>query len=188
MMILILLAFMGAVGAMLWFQGLWSNAVAFVNIWIAALLSFSLMEPITNKLQESMSGFGYLIDFIIVWILFAVIYGVLRIVTDKISPTRLRFPEMFELVGRSVMAVINAYVLTMFMTATLHAAPLERDAFGGAWPPSLLGLRPDQQFLDLTASLSNGSMGGNSFNGPSYARQMEMRRADFEALEGFLDN
>jgi len=187
MMILILLAFMAAVGALCWFQGLWSNCVTFVNILIAALLAWSLFEPITNKLQESMSNFGYLLDIIVVWLLFMLIYGFLRIITDRISKTRLRFPPMFELIGRSVMAVANAYLLTMFMAATLHAAPLEQEPFQGAWPPSLAGLQPDTQFFGLVGNLSRGSMSsGNEFDGDSYMSSMRSRRRDLEGLDGFL--
>ncbi|MCA9175413.1 MAG: hypothetical protein KDB14_13105 [Planctomycetales bacterium] len=187
MMLLFIFVVLAGVGALLWFQGLWSNVVTFVNLWLAALLAFSLTEPITNALDDQARNYGYLTDIIIVWVLFALIFGILRAFTDQISRTRLQFQPMVELVGRSVMSVVNAYVFTMFVCATLHAAPLEASPFKGAWPPNFIGLKPDVQFFQITELISRGSLEGtNQFSGPSHVGSMARRRGDLERLEGFL--
>ena len=186
MMLLFIFALLAGVGAGLWFHGLWSNVVTFVNLWLAALLAFSLTEPITAMIDKSARSMGYVSDIVIMWVLFAVIFMVLRTFTDTISRKRLRFQPMVELVGRSVMSVINAYVFVMFACASLHSAPLEASPFKGSWPPSFLGLRPDIQFFELTSNISDGSLSGNSFRGPSHVDSMSQRRRNLESAEGFL--
>ena len=52
-------------------------------------------------------------------VLFAVIFGVLRLISHMCSSTRLGFPPLFETIGRSVMSVVNAYVFVMFVIDNL---------------------------------------------------------------------
>lgn len=186
MMMLFIFLVLALVGTLLWFQGLWSNVVTFVNLWIAALLAFSLTEPITKALDDAAESMGYVSDIVVMWVLFAVIFGVLRMIAQMCSRTRLRFPPLFETIGRSVMSVVNAYVFVMFACASLHAAPLQASPFGGSWPPNFVGLAPDDHFFAVVSSVSQGSLSDNAFDARSYKADAAARRRRLEQAEGFL--
>src|SRR3954469_13708340 len=74
MMFLFLLAVLAATAAALWFQGLWNAAVTLVNLILAMAIAPSFYEPICTQL-EKISGdvkqLTYLLDFIVLWVLFA---------------------------------------------------------------------------------------------------------------------
>ena len=186
MMMLFIFLLLALVGTLMWFQGLWSNVVTFVNLWIASLLAFSLTEPITSMLDDSAESMGYVSDIVVMWVLFALIFGILRMTTQMCSKTRLGFPPLFETIGRSVMSVVNAYVFVMFACATLHAAPLQASPFGGSWPPNFIGLAPDEHFFAVVSNVSQGSLSGNAFDPRGYKADTASRRQRLEQEEGFL--
>lgn len=189
---LFLLVVFAVTAGLTWLHGLWSNLLTLVNMLLAALVATIFYEPAATALRDSMAQMTYLLDFLLLWLLFAVSFGIFRLATDLISRERLRFPPMVELVGRSITAVIIGYVMVMFTTMTLHTAPLQASPFNGAWSTpgeaSFLGLRPDAQWLSFVRGQSQmGLKGGSVFdeNG-TFVQRHHARRQAFESEEAFL--
>src|SRR6187401_1398162 len=92
MMFLVLLLIFGIVVAALWPQGLWSCAVTLVNLLLAMLIATSLYEPVCDFLEgNGAKSFTYLLDFLVLWLLFVVAFGILRAVTDGLSGSKVKF-------------------------------------------------------------------------------------------------
>src|SRR4051812_43411502 len=109
MMLLFLLLVLAGTAAAVWFQGLWNAVVTLVNLILAGAIASSFFEPVSRML-EGISGdvktYTYLLDFIVVWLLFAVSFGVLRAITDAISSKPVLFDFPVEVAGRTLMALI----------------------------------------------------------------------------------
>jgi hypothetical protein len=113
-------------------EGLWSNTILLINIITSGLVAFAFYSPLAIMLDEQFDGsLTYAIDYAVVWALFVVSILILKAVTKAASSTRLRFRHPIDAVGGPLVGVIAAWVLASFVTATLHMAPMPKDAFGG---------------------------------------------------------
>lgn len=157
-----------------WFMGLWSNMLTLINLIIAATIACGFFEPIATALDNSInpetgvrfagrfSTYTYLLDFLILWGLFFVSFGFLRLGTDICSKYKMKFNIWVELAGRSVFSIWIAWAFICFATFTLHTAPLPLNAFGGEFqrtPDSrnFLGIGPDRLWMSYLQSRSRGA-------------------------------
>ena len=145
--------------AMLIREGLWSNLLTLFNVLFSGLLAFSLHGPVTIWLDESLKGeYTYLLDFLVLWAIFSLSMLALRIVTDTLSRVRVRFKKPVESAGGPIAAVIAAWVVLGFTSATFNTVPLAKGFLGNAIvveneqdvEPSLT--RPHLQWLRFVAS------------------------------------
>jgi hypothetical protein len=119
--------------AMLVREGLWSNAIALVNILVSGLVAFSFYSPLAIYLDEMTNGeYTYLLDFVCIWGLFTVSIVLCRTATGMASRTRMRFKNPIDPVGGPLVAVVAAWALGAFVMATLHTSPMPKDAFSGS--------------------------------------------------------
>src|SRR3989304_3817909 len=113
-------------------EGLWSNSILLVNILISGLLAFAFYSPLAIYLDELLDGqYTYLLDFVCLWAIFTITMFVCRAVTGFASGTRMRFKNPIDPVGGPLVALIAAWAMAALVTATLHTAPMPKDAFGG---------------------------------------------------------
>ncbi len=118
--------------AMMVREGLWSNTIALLNIIVSGLVAFGFYAPLTIWLDEKTDGaYTYWLDFVCIWVLFTVTILVCKFITKLASGTRMRFKNPIDPVGGPLAGLIAAWVLTTFVTATLHTSPMPSDAFGG---------------------------------------------------------
>lgn len=165
--------------AMLWNEGLWGNAVTLVNATLAALVATNYFEPAAVWLEGQIPSYTYFVDFLSLWAIFAVVFFVLRAVTDQLSKYHVRFKMPVEHVGRILLATWVGWVMVCFTDMSLHTAPLARDSFRGSFqikPESgnfFFGLSPSRQWLALMQSRSRGAL---SRDGGQYASLREEDR------------
>ncbi len=170
--LVVLLIFLLTV-ACLWFQGLWGNILNLVNLFFSMLVAFNFYEPLCAFLetQKPVDTFTYLLDFVVIWLLFMLSFLIFRLSTDMISRHRLRFPMIYEMIGRSVMSIVVAYFFVGFFLVTLHLAPVSAEPMGGMQSPqsaTFLFLAPDRQILAFMQSRSAGSLARTAFSPDAY--------------------
>jgi len=186
MMFLVLFLIFAAVAAALWFQGLWSCAITLVNLFLAMMIASNYWEPATDLLQGAgLSSYSYLLDFLELWILFAVAFGILRAVTDSISRTRVKFDMPVEMAGRSLLALWCAWLVVCFAAFSLQMAPLNSESPLGAWStpssPTFLFTSPDRLWLGFMHSRSKGALSGSGTFDPNaeFALKYRERRSAY---------
>ena len=146
---LILLGLFVAVTFALWREGLWSTAIMFLNILAAATFATAWYETLVAfLLKRGLSSYDYLLDFLCLWGLFAVILLVLRETSDRVSRTKVRFRKPVEMFGCPLVAAAAAWVVVCFTAASLHTTALPRDVIQ-ATPETRMffGLAPDRRWL-----------------------------------------
>src|SRR5256885_7583598 len=127
MMFLFLLAILAAMAAALWFQGLWNATVTLVNLILAMAIATSFYEPICTqieKISNDVRTYTYLLDFVVLWLLFAISFGVLRAATDAISKKAVEFDLPVEIAGRSILATLCGWIMICFVAFSLQMATL----------------------------------------------------------------
>jgi hypothetical protein len=156
LIVLVLFAFV----ALLFAEGMWSNAIRLINIVTAALLATNFFEPVARLLEGWSPKLTYVADFLALWLLFAAAMAVLRTFTDQVSRVKVRFPEQVDKVGGTLFALWVGWVFVCFLMMTLHTAPLARNfLFGGFQPEErmIFGLAPDRKWLGFMQQMSLGT-------------------------------
>jgi len=145
--LLLILVFL-AIALVLAREGLWSGLVMLLNIIAAATFATAWFERLAGFLDAKMPSYTYLIDFLCLWGIFAVVLLVMRLITDRVSTTKVEFLRQVELVGGPIVAVITAWVMVCFAAASLHTAAVPR-ALVQPTPESRMffGLAPDRKWL-----------------------------------------
>ena len=171
MLFLFLLLVLGATAAGVWFQGLWSGAITVVNILLAMIVATSFYEPICTAIEKigAAATYTYLLDFIVLWVLFAFAFGILRAISDRLSRNDIKFDLPVEMAGRSVLAVFCGWLMVVFVAFSLQMAPLNSVAPLGAFASpnakSFLGFAPDRMWLGFMYSRSRpAALGGKQFD------------------------
>lgn len=147
-----------AVGAGCWFTGLWNNLITLVCLIFAGMIASSFFEPVADQLE---AGIGSFADLVAVWLLFLVSFGILRLITELLSAHRVKFNDVLDLVGRSILSVWIAWAFVCFSMFTIHLAPVEPAAFGGGFQSTptqnnFMGIGPDKMWLAFIQSRSRG--------------------------------
>jgi hypothetical protein len=169
--------------AMLWTEGLWSNAISYVNVIIAAMLAINYWEEAATALEEQMPRATYLWDIISVWLLFFLIMGSLRGATAALSKHKVRFHRLMESIGNMAMSVLVASTVTAFAAWTLHMSPLAPAPFRGA---NLSGF-PSSVWGNAMSISSRGSLtGGTQLSYAEYVGKYLQRRQQLDQMEGNL--
>ena len=145
--LLLILVFL-AIALVLAREGLWSGLVMLLNIVAAATFATAWFERLAGFLDAKLPSYTYLIDFLCLWGIFAVVLLVMRLITDRVSTTKVKFLRQVEIVGGPLVAVITAWVMVCFAAASLHTAAVPR-ALVQPTPESRMffGFAPDRKWL-----------------------------------------
>ena len=161
MISLVLILVFLIVAAAAWLQGLWNSLIVLINLLLAAMLAFNYFEPLADMIDASDASYTYLVDFLALWIIFVVSFGLLRLFSDLLSRKRVAFDFWTETVGRSVVALWVAWLFVGFVCASLHTAPLGTHPMGFQETPTsgnFLGMAPGRQWLAFMQSRSRGAL------------------------------
>ena len=108
-------------------EGLWSNTVALLSIWLAGIIA-KLVGPALGAwaLEQFKSdvSFGWYFLFAGLWLSFAGAVSVIRVLTDRSSRVRLRFIPQLDSIGGPLMGILAAVVFASFCAYTLMKGPI----------------------------------------------------------------
>ncbi len=193
MIVLFLLVIFLVCLSLVWFQGLWGAAIALLNSIFAGLIAVNFFPVLAELLESFLTSYGFFWDFLSFWLLFAVVFFILRFAANLLSKHQVRFKAPVEMAGRSVLAILTAWLMVCIVCFSLHIAPLPVTSFGGSFQAQegsndLLGVAPDKQWLSLVHSCSVGSLstlsGGNQFDKPAqFIKNYRLRRKDLDDVQ-----
>jgi hypothetical protein len=187
MFLLLFLVFV-IVAAAIWFQGLWSAAITLVNLLLAMFIASNFWEPICTLIDGAEPSFTYLTDFLVLWVLFALAFGLLRAITDALSTKPMKFNMPVEMAGRSVLALWCAWLLVGFAGFSLQMAPLNSPTPLGAWPTPQSGvfLGADRVWLGFMQMQSRGALArGNVAETPDHPSDQNKNVETFDPFSEF---
>lgn len=153
--LLILGTMVVTIAAANWWLGMWSNLVTFVNVLLSGLIATSFYHIAANHFIMLDSSWIHVIDFTMIWFLFAGSFVGLRSLTELFSRYRMRFHPLLEVVGRSVGCVANGVLFVCFACFTLLFAPMSLDD-AAAFQDK--GLYPESAWAALVDLLSQSSL------------------------------
>jgi hypothetical protein len=111
-------------------EGLWGAALMFFNVLFAGIVAFNFYEPLAT-LVESSTGINWgFTDTSCLLTLFIVTLVMLRLVTETLSPTMVRFPNPVYQVGRVVFGLATSLVTVAILLLAFETAPVHKKVFG----------------------------------------------------------
>jgi hypothetical protein len=162
MLTISVLVIIALIVSMTWSEGLWGNLLSAINALLAAVIATNVFEPAADFMDSQTPSLTYFSDFIMLWLIFGFTFGILRALTDQISPTRVRFKLPVEASGRALFGLLTAWTVVCLFLFSLHTAPLVRNhfgkAFGKAPDASNFFLDPDRLWLGFMQSRSEGAL------------------------------
>lgn len=131
-------------------EGLWGAALIFFNVLFASVIAFNFYEPLAKLIADNAGSWSYgYADLVCLLVLFLVSLVILRLTTDSLGPTMIRFPIPVYHAGRILFGLGAALVATAFMLICFHTAPVHKKIFNvvgyDTRPPFGMGL--DHRFL-----------------------------------------
>lgn len=131
-------------------EGLWGAALIFFNVLFASVITFNFYEPLATLITQNAGDWSYgYADLACILILFLVTITILRVTTDSLGPTMIRFPIAVFHAGRVFFGLAAATVATAVMVLAFHTAPVHKKIFDvvghDTRPPFGMGL--DHRFL-----------------------------------------
>ena len=114
-------------------EGLWGATLMFVNVMFAGLIAFDLFEPVANFIDLNLGFMAAFSDFVALVLLFSVSFTLIRIATDNLGPTMVRFPTWVYHIGRYGFAGATAWYLMGMVLCILQTAPIHKQFLGYKW-------------------------------------------------------
>lgn len=111
-------------------EGLWGAALAFFNVLFSAVIALNFYEPLAQLLADNVSAVASFADVICLGLLFLVTFVVLKVVTESIAPTMVRFPTPVYHLGRLIFGAGASIIAAAFLLLLFHVAPVDRHIFG----------------------------------------------------------
>lgn len=84
-------------------EGFWGNTICFCNLTFASLVAINYYEPVASLLGDAYSGGMFFYDFIAFWLLIALTFIILNMITNRLSKIKVHFPLNVERVGNGVL-------------------------------------------------------------------------------------
>jgi hypothetical protein len=132
-------------------EGLWGAALMFFNTLFAGLIAFNGYEPLAAAMGSVSALSGYA-DTLSLMLIFIITLLVLRLITEYLAPTMVRFPAPLYHLGRWLFGLAAACVMMAIILLSFHTAPIHKKMFYGAYPYDLkppFGLGLDWQWLSF---------------------------------------
>ena len=178
-------------------EGIWSNTILLVNIFVSGLVAFGFYSPLVVYMDEEVTDgqHTYWLDFAIIWGLFCVTMIICRAFTGALSKTKMRFKNPIDPVGGPIVGFIAAFVLATFVLATLHVSPMPKDQFGGKLSytngdSASLFSQPDIAWLRFVEAMTGpevfGTAANNQIKAGSFVKIYTARREKFEKSPTFI--
>jgi len=106
-------------------EGLFTACTMAVNVFLAGLVAFNFWEPLAALLDPMLVGtflHGYE-DAVCLVLLFSLVLGLLRTVTNNLASSRIEFRGWLQSGGGILFGLITGYLVSGFLICTLQTLP-----------------------------------------------------------------
>src|SRR5260370_16253153 len=106
-------------------EGLFTACTMAINVLLAGLVAFNFWEPLAALLDPMLAGsflHGYEDAFCLI-VLFTLMLGLLRTLTNNLASSRVQFPGWLHSGGGILFGLITGYLVSGFLICTLQTLP-----------------------------------------------------------------
>lgn len=111
-------------------EGLWGAALMLFNALFAAMVALNCYEPLAQLIATNVSFLSGMADAMCILVIFTVTLLIMRLITENLAPSMVRFPMPLYHLGRIVFALGGSLVTTGILLIALDASPVQKRIFG----------------------------------------------------------
>ncbi len=101
-----------------------------LNVMFAGIIAFNFYEPLAALLSSNVEFLQGYADMLCLMTLFLVALVVLRLTTESLAPTMVRFPTLIYHLGRIVFGLVTAMMTVAIILTAYETAPVNKKVFG----------------------------------------------------------
>lgn len=148
-------------------EGLWGSALMFFNCLFSLCIALNFYEPLATLLSSNVPAVAGGADAACFALLFLITLVILRVITEQVAPTAVRFPSIVYNIGRIVFGLAGAVLVVGVLLLCFHMAPVHKKMFGSVdhdtKPPFGMGLdRRLLAFFQFTTGYSFARYGNST--------------------------
>jgi hypothetical protein len=130
-------------------EGLWGAALMFFNALFSTLITLNCYEPLAKLIGVNVSFLSGYADALCILVIFTVSLLVIRLITEYLAPSMVRYPAPVYHIGRVGFAFSGAVLTASVMLLALDASPVDKKILGSidAKSKPLYGYRLDKELL-----------------------------------------
>src|SRR5215217_7585077 len=110
-------------------EGLWGAALMFFNVLFAAIIALNFYEPLAALIGSTGLNWGFSDTLCLLW-LFIIASLLLRLTTESLAPSMVRYPGPIYHVGRWLFALAGSVVTIAVLLLSFETAPVHKKVFG----------------------------------------------------------
>jgi uncharacterized membrane protein required for colicin V production len=111
-------------------EGLWGAALMFFNALFAAMITLNFYEPLAQLIGTNVTFLSGYADALSILLIFTVSLLILRLITEQLAPSMVRFPKPLYHLGRIFFALGGSLVTMGVMLLALDASPVNKKILG----------------------------------------------------------
>lgn len=111
-------------------EGLWGAALMFFNVLFASMVTLNCYEPLAQVIGTNVSFMSGYADALCILLIFTVTLLILRLITENLAPSMVRFPKIVYQLGRVIFAFGGAVLTMGVLMLSLDASPVDKRILG----------------------------------------------------------
>jgi len=111
-------------------EGLWGAALMFFDVLFAGLIAFNFYEPLAKVIADNVPFIAGFADSVCMLGLFTLATFLLRLATDSLAPTMVRFPTPLFHLGRWFFGLACSVLTVAIILLAFDASPIHKKVFG----------------------------------------------------------
>jgi hypothetical protein len=117
-------------------EGLWGAALVFLNLLFSTLIALNFYEPVAKLIADNASALAPLADLFALGGIWVLCLFLLKLATDNLAPTQVRFPPLVYQIARLVFGLGAGVLTTAMVMLLLQVAPVHKKLFNAVDPES----------------------------------------------------
>lgn len=143
-------------------DGIWTNLIRLFNLVFSGLIATTYFETLADTLEGFLPSFTYFVDFLSIWLIFVVVFAILRELTIRLSVVRVWFPAIIDKWGGVALSVILGFTMLSFSVFALYTAPLQPNYWGMHNSPTITGGWAVFAKMESDGALQSGTSFGDT--------------------------
>ena len=111
---ILMLVILGATIAFSVRDGIWTNLIRLFNLIFSGLIATTYFETLAGTLEGFAPTYTYLLDFLSIWLVFIVVYAILRELTNRLSLVKVWFPAIIDKWGGVALSIVLGFTMLSF--------------------------------------------------------------------------
>ena len=111
-------------------EGLWGAALMFFNVLFSSIIALNFYEPLAGVIASNVDFLSGMADALCLIVIFTVSLLLMRLATELLAPSMVRYPVALYQIGRFLFALAASALTMGMLILAFEASPVDKKVFG----------------------------------------------------------